>query len=116
MSDPNPVRNLKIDEWYKALIPLGSALMIISLIFTIEEFSRKELFVLGSGLVLIGLGEWKNERFSTDFVTQSAFNPFIHVTQKFRGNDKLGVPLEIIGIIAVIVSILDIFNVITVLK
>lgn len=116
MSDPNPIKNLKIDEWYKVLIPIGGALMIVSLVFTFTEFTRKEMFVLGGGLLLIAIGEWKNERFATQFVDQTVFNPFIRITQKFRGNDKVGVPLEILGIIAVIISLLDIFDIIQILK
>lgn len=115
MSDPNPVRNLKLDEWYKVLIPIGGTIMIISLVFTIPEFTKKELFFLGGGLLLVGIGEWKNERFHTQFVDQTVFNPFMRISQKYRVNDKLGVPLEIIGIIAIIISLLDILDFIKVL-
>jgi hypothetical protein len=116
LSDPNPVKNIKIDEWYKVLIPLGSAIIVISFIFSFEEYSKKELLLLGGGLVLIGLGEWKNERHTTQYVTQSAFNPFMRITEKFRRNDKIGVPLEILGLLAVTISLLNIFNIIDVLK
>ena len=114
LSDANPIRNMKIDEWYKVLIPFGASIFIISLIFSFEEYSRRELLLFGGGLILVGIGEWKNERFATRFVDRTIFNPFMQITQKFRGNDKLGVPLEITGLIAIIISLLSIFDVINI--
>ena len=114
LSDVNPIRNMKIDEWYKALIPFGAAIVIISFIFSFEEYSRKELLLLGGGLILVGIGEWKNERFATQFINQTIYNPFMQISRKFRGNDKLGVPLEIVGLIAIIISFLSIFDVISI--
>jgi hypothetical protein len=116
LSDVNPVKNLKLDEWYKTLIPIGAVILILSIVFPVEGFSRKELLMLGGGLVLIGIGEWKNERFSTQFVDQTMFNPFMKITSKFRGNDRVGVLLEVLGILAVVISILDIFNFIAILE
>lgn len=113
MSDPNPFGSLKIDVWYKTFIVLGGVVIVASLFYNPKFISQKELFCMGIGLFLIGVGEWKNARFGSQFITQSAFNPFIHIPLRGRANDRLGVPLEILGIIAIVITILDFFKIVT---
>lgn len=115
MSGSNPFGNLKIDVWYKVLIPLGGVLVVLSIIYTNQTITQKELFVLGFGLILIGMGEWKREKFLTRFVSQSAFNPFMRITQPFKSNDPLGIFFQIIGIIAVFIFVLNFFDIISIL-
>jgi len=107
---PNPLHNLKLDTWYRVLIPIGAIWTFISLLIPIQGFTNKELIILGLGVIAIGIGEWKNERHSTKFVDKTYFNPFMKITQTFRVNDKVGVSIEILGILAIIFSLLNIFQ------
>ncbi|MDE2588298.1 MAG: hypothetical protein KGL95_01340 [Patescibacteria group bacterium] len=113
MSDTNPFGSLKIDVWYKTFIVLGGIVIFASLFYNPKFISQKELFVIGIGLFLIGVGEWKNARFGSQFITQSAFNPFIRIPLHGRVNDRVGVPLEILGIIAIGIGFLSFFKIVT---
>jgi len=99
MTETNPI-NLKIDVWYKALIPLGGFLMVLAIVYPNDSITTKELFLIGGGLFLIGIGEWKNTKYLTQFVDATIYNPFMRITQPFRANDPLGVFLEVLGILA----------------
>ncbi|MFZ0185087.1 MAG: hypothetical protein WBV92_03750 [Nitrosotalea sp.] len=110
MTEPNPFANLKLDSWFKVLIPFGGIMAIMSLVYSPSFIPQKVLFVLGCGIFLLGLGEWKNQKYMHQFVEASAFNPFMKITQPIRRNDPLGVFLDIIGIIAIIVSLADFFH------
>jgi len=113
MTDVNPFSSLKLDVWYKALIPFGAVLAIIPFVYSPQFITQKELFVLGCGIFLLGLGEWKNQKYYVQFVDASIFNPFMKITTPIRKGDPLGTFLDMIGIIAIIVSLLNFFNVVT---
>ncbi len=113
MSESNPFGNLKIDVWYKAFIVFGGVITIISLVYAPKFISQKELFLIGIGFFLVGIGEWKNEKYIMKFVTASAFNPFMRITQPIRTNDPLGVLFDILGITAIAIGVLNFFKVIT---
>jgi len=116
LTETNPFSSLKIDDWYKTLIPLGGIIIILSIIYPVQTITVKELFLIGSGIFLIGIGEWKNVKYYTKFISASAFNPFIRITQPFRANDPLGIFLELLGIVALIVAFLNFFGIIDVLN
>ena len=116
MTDTNPLSNLKIDILYKALIPLGGFLMVLAIVYSNESITTKELFLIGGGLFLIGIGEWKSTKFYTKFVSETAYNPFMRITQPFRSNDPLGMFLDVLGTLALIIAFLNFFDIISVLN
>jgi len=110
MTEPNPFAGIKLDVWYKTLIPFGGIMALISLFYSPSFIEQKELFVLGCGLFLLGIGEWKNQKYMIRETTASAFNPYIRESIPIRKSDPLGIFLVLIGIIAIIVSLASFFS------
>ena len=99
MSDSvNPLSKLALDSWYKVLIPIGAIVIIYSL-----WVQDKEWFLFGLGFFLIGIGEWKNNKYI--FMEQ----PATAFQSGWRGNvprripDKAGNFLLILGGICMII-------------
>ena len=113
MTEMNLFASLKLDFWYKALIPFGGILALISIFYSPSIFTQKELFVLGSGLFLLGLGEWKNQGWINWEQTASAFTPYVRGSTPKRMHTKLGNLLDVIAILAIIVGLASFFNVMT---
>jgi len=109
-SPVNPLNKLKLDLWFKVLIPIGAIILLFA-IFT----TNKELMLLGFGLFLIGIGEWKNNKIRSKHVDASAFNAeqWIHIP--IRKPDALGNFLLILGITSLIIwglGFFEIYNVV----
>jgi len=106
-SSVNPLGKLKLDIWYKVLITIGAIILLFA-VFT----SNNVAMLLGSGLFLIGIGEWKNHKVVSEHVPESAFNveQWIHVT--VRKPDALGILFDILGSLALIGWGLEFFNII----
>ncbi|MFV0587403.1 hypothetical protein [Bacteroides reticulotermitis] len=52
------MNSLKIDEWWKAVLVTGAALIAISLLFRIDIVNRKHLLGIGVGMFIIGISNW----------------------------------------------------------
>ncbi len=113
MTETNPFAGIKLDIWFKVLIPFGGIMVLISLFYSPSFISQKELFVLGFGLFLLGMGEWKNEKWWVREVTASAFTPYVRENIPIRKPDAIGILFDVIGIIAIIVSLINFFNLVT---
>lgn len=94
----NFLSNFRVDEWFKLLILLGAILIIISLFITPMVFTSFELFILGSALFTIGLGEWRNHVWSSFQTPQTLFYPSSVARSRKRFNTKIGTLLDIIGV------------------
>jgi len=103
----NPLNKLKLDIWFKVLIPIGAIILLLA-----SYMSDKELMLLGFGLLLIGMGEWKNHRLHSKHIDASAYNAeqWIHAT--IRKPNALGILLDVLGIIALIIWGLGFFDII----
>ena len=55
-------KSLKLDAWYMIFVYLGGTLLILSLFFPIQWITNKQLILFSLGILLIGLGEWKNHK------------------------------------------------------
>jgi len=104
----NPLNKLKLDIWYKVLIPIGAIIFLYAGIVT----SDKELMLLGFGLFLIGIGEWKNHKVHSEHRPETIYNveQWIHTLE--RRPDALGILLDVMGVIALIVWGLGFFDII----
>jgi len=113
MSDSpvNPLNKLKLDIWYKVLIPIGAIILLFA-IFT----SNKELMLLGFGFLFIGLGEWKNTKWIMMEQNASAFGPYRSWQVPIRKPDALGNLLDILGVLALIAWGLGFFDIIHVVQ
>jgi len=106
-SPVNPLSKLKLDSWYMVLIPIGAIILIFSVFV-----SNKEWFLFGAGLMLIGLGEWKNQKFVTELREANYQFPAMKLTIPIRKPDVLGCLLDILGVIALIIWGLGFFDII----
>ena len=52
------IDSLKIDEWCKAVLICGVALIAVSLLFDIQIVNRKHLMGIGLGMFIIGIANW----------------------------------------------------------
>lgn len=55
-------KSLKLDAWYMIFVYLGGILHIPSIFIPIQWITNKQLILFSSGMLLIGLGEWKNHK------------------------------------------------------
>ena len=58
-------KSLKIDSWYMVFVYLGGLLLVFSLFIPTQWITNKQLILLSTGILLIGLGEWKNHKHYT---------------------------------------------------
>jgi hypothetical protein len=56
-----------IDSWWKAILIIGILASIGATVFPIEFLSRKHLFGLGLGMILIGISNWIAQRHLSSF-------------------------------------------------
>ena len=75
----NPLEQLIIDHWYKAMLTLSTVLLILSLTVDIRVISNESLALLSTGLIFISLGEWINHPLQT-----ALFNPLIDQTTTYK--------------------------------
>ncbi len=70
MSQPpiNPLKNMKIDYWYKALTVVGAALFVFNGTSFFDRYPVVPLGFLSSGIFFIGLGEWINHPLIVRFI------------------------------------------------
>ena len=73
MSQPpiNPLKNMKIDYWYKALTVVGAALFVFNGTSFFDRYPVVPLGFLSSGIFFIGLGEWINHPLKVRFIGRS---------------------------------------------
>lgn len=103
------LKNLKIDRWYKVLIYLGSLLFIFSLFIDIKWLTNKEIGLLGLAFLLIGLGEWENEKVAIEFKPPNAYTGPAGILQyPIRKPDMLGWCLLIIGFVFLVLFLKEI--------
>lgn len=107
---PNPLANLKIDCWYKALVVIATALLLLSLTIDLIGIDNTIVQLLSLGLLLIGVGEWINYPLKTASVRPNVFAPS---GGKITGYNKrsvlLGILFVLLGVIIICIGILKIF-------
>jgi len=111
----NLLENLKLDSWEKILIVMGVIGFFISLTIPVQGVSNFQLTILSLGLVSLGLGEWKNIKYLQEFVPQSAFNPGMWITVPIRKPDAVGTLFVLLGVIAIVVTMVSMFGVVAII-
>ena len=61
----NPLQALKIDYWYKAVLVICSALLLVCLTVPLQGVSNPIASMICIGGIFIGLGEWINHPLQT---------------------------------------------------
>lgn len=70
----NPLKNLIIDYWYKAILVVGATLLIVAFTFELQA-DNKDVQMLGFGLIMVGVGEWINHPLQTVVLPPSVSMP-----------------------------------------
>ena len=99
----NPLGNLVIDFWYKALLAIGTCVLIASLSIEMKGVENCVVQLISLVCILIGLGEWINHPL------QEVLYPRGKLTGYPRKNKIGGNTLDILGIIFVIIGVVKIF-------
>ncbi|SFJ15101.1 hypothetical protein SAMN05216206_3544 [Pseudomonas guineae] len=56
----NPLEALKIDYWYKAILVISSAALIMSLTVPMQGIANSSVQLFSLGGIFLGIGEWIN--------------------------------------------------------
>jgi len=104
----NPLKNLAIDKWYKAIIAVGAVLLIISLTVQLQA-NNQSVQLFAFGLFLVGIAEWINHPARSIITPPNAYIPQGIYTNYARHPKPLGIILDIIGIVALFISIYKLF-------
>ncbi len=105
------LKNLKLDEYYMFLVYLGSILFILSMFYPTQWIANKQLALLSSGILCIGLGEWKNHKWVSWIKPANVYTGGAALMkQKIRQSDLVGNFLILIGILLFLTGILDLLG------
>lgn len=92
---------LKIEHWYHVFIILGCVGMIVSLVFDLKGVANIDAFLLFTGVMLIGVGEWINHPLQTGIVRPNVYAPGGGIVRGHpRKNKFIGVSFDILGVVA----------------
>jgi hypothetical protein len=98
--------SLKIDTWYRFILYVGIVGVFGTIFVPIQGFKKTSILLLFLGCALIGLGEWKRERYHHQIKPANIHTGSAAlISQKFQSNDKLGIVLEIIGFLLIIYTL-----------
>jgi hypothetical protein len=84
------MQGLSLDKWYKGMVAGAIALMGVGAVA-----KDRPLLALAFGMLLFGLGAWKNHTIQTSFRRDFGF--MLHGEREIRAPTVLGVLLEVIG-------------------
>ena len=95
----NPLSNLKIDYWYKAVVVLSALLLVLSLTVELKGIENALAQLLFLGVLLIGIGEWINHPLQTQIVPRDAYYaPGGAILTSYKRNASLlGICFDILG-------------------
>ena len=88
----SPLSSLKIDYWYKAVLVISTALLVIALTVPMQGVPNSAIALLSLSGVFIGLGEWINHPL------QERIGGGFKISGHPRNNSPLGVLLVAAGL------------------
>jgi hypothetical protein len=96
----NPLQNLKVDYWYKAILVIGAVTLILSLTVDLKGIENSVVQIYSLAAILIGCGEWVNHPLQTKIYPPV---PGVHNGLQGEGytrdNSLVGVLLVIFGVL-----------------
>lgn len=94
---------LALDRWYKVVLWIGAALLIVSVTSDVKLLTNKDISILAAGLICIGLGEWNCEGRQTVFKPPNIHTgPAATITYRTREWNVFGHIMLAIGLICVL--------------
>jgi hypothetical protein len=111
--ETNPLSNLKIDYWYKAMLAFFSVLLILGLTVDIKVIGNLAIIEFAAGGILISIGEWINHPLQTKLVQN---HPTLAVTGILTSHNRspnlLGSLFDILGFILIVLGAVKAYGVI----
>lgn len=105
-------KSLKLDAWYMVFVYLGGILLILSIFVPTQWITNKQLILFSAGILLIGLGEWKNHKYHSWIKPPNAYTgPAAFMQAKMRNADIFGIFLEIVGFVLIVLGFIDLIKV-----
>jgi hypothetical protein len=103
------LQSLKLDAWYMVLVYLGTLLLILSFFYPVQGITNMQLILFSCGILSFGLGEWHSHKDIVGIKPPNIYTgPVAVVKGKIKKHDKISSILEIIGIMLIISTIIDI--------
>lgn len=103
------LKGLKIDTWFKAVFAFSSAVFVVALFRKTEWLSNRQTLLLTGGLWLVSIAEWKMHKTMTQLKNRT--DGILKMSWKQRVTDPAGIFLEILGVILLVLSALDVIGV-----
>ena len=106
----NPLSNLKIDYWYKALVVLSALLLVISLTVDLKGVENSIAQLISLGALFLGIGEWVNHPLQTKIMAPNAYTLGGGlITSYNRSPCLLGSLFDIFGFIIICVGVYKLY-------
>jgi hypothetical protein len=100
----NPLSNLVVDYWYKAIVVVSTCCLLLALTVKTYGIDNKTALLLSTGFLFIGIGEWVNHPLQTGLMHHP-----IHGTGKttsYNRSPKLtGNLFDILGFLIICIGI-----------
>jgi hypothetical protein len=95
------LKSLALDTWYKVVMYVGIILFAVGLTLELRGMTNSEALLVGLGMFLVGLGEWKNHKTAAWIKPPNVYTGGAALMQaKVRQPDLLGVLLDLCGFVA----------------
>ena len=95
----NPLQNLKVDYWYKAVLVVGAVSLVLSLTVELKGVENSVALLFSLSAIFIGIGEWLNHPLKTIIYPPSAqFPGGLKGEGNTRRNSFLGVGFAVLGV------------------
>ena|SRR5690242_7486103 len=100
--DPSGLlKSLALDTWYKVVMYAGVVLFAVGFVVNIHGITSGEALLIGVGLFLIGLGEWKNHKVASWIKPPNVYTgPAAFMQATVRKPDVFGLLLDVCGVVA----------------
>ena len=100
--DPSGLhKSLALDTWYKVVMYAGVVLFAVGLVVNIHGITSGEALLIGVGLFLVGLGEWKNHKVASWIKPPNVYTgPAAFMQATVRKPDAFGLLLDALGVVA----------------
>lgn len=95
------LKSLALDTWYKVVMYAGAVLFAVGLTVEVRGITNGEALLVGLGLFLIGIGEWKNHKTAAWIKPPNVYTgPAALMQTKVRQPDFFGLLLDLCGLAA----------------
>ena len=106
----NFLPNFKIDDWFKILVLLGTTLIICSIFIPVNFGKPVDFFLLGFGLLFLGLDTWYSKHYRFQELPATLVEPYVSFQVPVWKPTIIGIVFILLGITLIILAILSFFG------